>query len=137
MLLMARPLHLTVIASLAIAQGVIAILVAVLFLEIASIFDQSGTVATSLLVMIAKARGGMLILIAVMYFVFAAGAWYMRGWVWWIGLFASVLSVLYVVHILLRGELIEVAVPGLIIPLIIISYLLSPMGRQAFPPVSG
>ena len=53
---MERPRHLTVIASLAIAQGFIAILVALLFFGIASIVDQSRSVTSSLMVMIAQAR---------------------------------------------------------------------------------
>ena len=85
---MARPRPLTVIALRAIAQGFIAILVALLFFGIASIFDQSRSV-TSLMVMIAQARGGVLIIIALMYLAFVVGAWHARDWAWWIGLFAS------------------------------------------------
>jgi hypothetical protein len=129
---MARPRPLTVIASLAIAQGCIAILVALLFFGIASIFDQSRSVTSSLMVMIAQARGGVLIIIALMYLAFVVGAWHASDWAWWIGLFVSVLNILYLMHVLLRGESVVIVLLGLIIPLTIIWYLLSATGRQTF-----
>lgn len=129
---MARPRHLTVIASLSIAQGFIAILVALLFFGIASIFDQSRSVTSSLMVMIAQARGGVLIIIALMYLAFVVGAWHARDWAWWIGLFASVLNILYLMHVLLRGESVVIVLLGWIIPLTILCYLLSATGSQTF-----
>jgi uncharacterized membrane protein (DUF2068 family) len=82
--------------------------------------------------MMAEAKGGLLVVLAVLYLVFAVGAWRMRNWAWWAGLLASVLSILYVARALLGGGSIVIGVFVLIIPLVIIWYLLSPMGRQIF-----
>jgi uncharacterized membrane protein (DUF2068 family) len=82
--------------------------------------------------MMAEAKGGLLVVLALLYLVFVVGAWRMRNWAWWVGLLASVLSILYIVRALLGGGSIVVALCVLIIPLIIIWYLLSPTGRQTF-----
>lgn len=129
---MARPRHLTIIASLALMQGFIVTLVALIWFGIASIFDQGSGVTSPLIVMLAQAKGGILIVIALTYLVFAAGAWHMRGWAWWVGFLASVLNILYLVRTLLGGASVMIALLGLIIPLIITWYLLSSTGRQAF-----
>ncbi len=129
---MARPRHLTIIVSLAFVQGFMVTLVALIWFGIASIFspDRGGT--SPLIVMLAEAKGGFLIVLAIMYLVFAGGSWHVRDWAWWVGLLASALSILYVVRALLDGGSIVIGLFVLIIPLIIIWYLLSPMGRQAF-----
>jgi hypothetical protein len=129
---MARPRHLTVIASLALMQGFIITLVALIWFGIASIFDQGSGVTSPLIVMLAQAKGGVLIVIALTYLVFAEGARRVRDWAWWVGLLASVLNILYLVRILLGGASVVVVLLGLIIPLIITWYLLSPTGRRAF-----
>jgi hypothetical protein len=127
-----RPRGVTVIASLAILQGIVGVLVGLLWLQIGSIFDQGGGAMSSLIVMVAEARGWLLLVLALMYFVFATGAWQTRSWAWWIGLLVSVLTILYLVSVLLRGGLVVTVLFGLIIPVILLWYLLSPMGRQAF-----
>jgi hypothetical protein len=128
----AQPRHLTVIASLALVQGFIIILVALIWFGIASLFSPDSGMTSPLIVMMAEAKGGLLVVLALLYLVFVVGAWRMRNWAWWVGLLASVLSILYVVRILLGGGSIVVGLFVLIIPLIIIWYLLSPVGRQAF-----
>lgn len=129
---MARPRHLTIIASLAFVQGFMVTLVALIWFGIASIFSPDSGITSPLLVMMAEAKGGLLVVLALLYLVFVLGAWRMRNWAWWVGLFVSVLSILYVARALLGGGSIVIGVFVLIIPLIIIWYLFSSMGRQAF-----
>ena len=129
---MRRPRSLTVIASLAIVEGILATLVGLLWLQIGSIFDQGDEAMSSLIAMVAQARGWLLLVLALMYFVFAAGAWQIRSWAWWVGLLVSVLTILYLVNVLFRGGLVAVVLFGLIIPVFILWYQLSPTGRQAF-----
>ena len=130
---MERPTHLTIIAWLAFVQGFMVTLVALLWFGIASYFspDSSG-ITSPLMVMMAEAKGGILAVLALMYLVFAVGAWRMRNWAWWVGLLASALSILYVVRVVLGGGSIIVGLFVLIIPLVLIWYLLSPTGRQIF-----
>jgi hypothetical protein len=127
-----RPRAVTAIAALAIVQGIVGALVGLLWLQLVSLFDQEGGAVSSLIVMVAEARGWLLLVLALMYFVFAAGAWRVQGWAWWIGLVVSLLTMLYLVSVLLRGGLVQVVLFGLIVPVIILWYLLSPMGREAF-----
>jgi len=130
---MERPTHLTIIAWLTFVQGFMVTLVALLWFGIASYFspDSSG-ITSPLMVMMAEAKGGILAVLALMYLVFAVGAWRMRNWAWWVGLLASALSILYVVRAVLGGGSIIVGLFVLIIPLVLIWYLLSPTGRQIF-----
>jgi hypothetical protein len=121
-----------VIASLALAQGIVGALVGLLWLQIVSIFDQEGGAISSLIVMMAEAKGWLMIALALMYVLFAAGAWQVRGWAWQVGLLVSVLTLLYLFNVLLRGGSVVAVVLWLIVPVIMISYLLSPTGRQAF-----
>jgi hypothetical protein len=129
---MRRPRSLTVIASLAIAEGILATLVGLLWLQLGSIFDQEGEVLSSIIVMVAQVRGWLALVLALMYFVFAAGAWQTRSWAWWVGLLVSVLTILQLVRALLMGAWPVFVLFALIVPVIILWYLLSPMGRQAF-----
>jgi uncharacterized membrane protein (DUF2068 family) len=129
---MERPRHLTIIASLALVQGFMVTLVALIWFGIAHVFSPDSGMTSPLLVMMAETKGGVLVVLALLYLVFVLGAWHMRNWAWWVGLLASVLSILYVVRALLGGGSIIVGLVVLIIPLVIIWYLLSPPGRHIF-----
>jgi len=130
---MERPTHLTIIAWLAFVQGFMVTLVALIWFGIASYFapDSSG-ITSPLMVMMAEAKGAVLVVLALLYLVFAVGAWRMRNWAWWVGLLVSALSILYVVRAMLGGGSIIVGLFVLIIPLVLIWYLLSPTGRHIF-----
>jgi hypothetical protein len=129
---MARPRSLTVIASLALAQGVGGALVGLLWLQVVSIFAQEGGGISSLIVMLAEARGWALIILSLLYFLFAVGAWQTRAWAWWVGLLVPVLTILFLVGVLLRGGSIVLVIAWVVVPIIMIWYLLTPQRRQAF-----
>ena len=130
---MERPRLLTVIRSLALVQGFIAILVALIWLGIASLFSpDSAGITSPLIVMIAQAKGGLLVVLALMFLVFAVGARGMHAWAWWVGLLASLVSILYVVRLVVEGAPIVMGLFVVIIPLVIVWYLLSPMSREIF-----
>lgn len=130
---MTRPRSVTVIALLAIAEGIFALLVGLLWLQLGSIFDQEGGGMSSIIVMIAELRGWSLVVLSLFYFLFAVGARRTRVWAWWIGLLAPVLTLLYLVIVLARGGgAAALALFGSIVPVIMIWYLLTPEGRQAF-----
>ena len=129
---MTRSRGLTVIAWLALAQGMIGGLAGLLWLQIVSIFDQGNGTVSSLMVMIAEAKGWILITLALMYVLFAAGAWQVRRWAWQVGLLVSVLTLLYLLGVLLRGGSVVAVVLWVIVPVIMISYLFSSEGKQLF-----
>ena len=129
---MTRPTHLTVITSLALVQGFMATLVALIWFGIASLLSPDSGMTSPLIVMIAQAKGGLLVVLALMFLVFAVGALGMHAWAWWVGLVASVVSILYVVRVVLGGAPILMGLFVVIIPLVIVWYLLSPMSREIF-----
>jgi hypothetical protein len=129
---MIRPRGLTVIASLALVQGFLGALVGLVWLQVVSIFAQEGGGISSLIVMLAEVRGWALIILSLLYFLFAVGAWQTRPWAWWVGLLVPVLTILFLFGVLLRGGSIVLILVWLIIPIIMIWYLFSPTGRQVF-----
>ena len=130
---MTRPTHLTVITSLALVQAFMATLVALIWFGIASLLSPNSAGITSpLIVMMAQAKGGLLVVLALMFLVFAVGARGMHAWAWWVGLLASVVSILYVLRVAVGGTPILIGLFVVIIPIVIVWYLLSPMGRQIF-----
>ena len=128
-----RPRSVTVMVWLAIAQGIVAFLVGFLWLQVGSIFDQEdGGGMSSIIVMIAEFRGWSLIVLSLLYLLFALGAWQARPWAWWIGLLASGLTLLFLASVLARGGPPVLVLFGLIAPVSMLWYLLSPTGVQAF-----
>src|SRR5262245_3841863 len=109
-----------------------ATLVALIWFGIASLFSPDSGVTSPLIVMMAEAKGGLLAVLALMFLVFVVGAWRMHAWAWWVGLLASVSSILYVVRVVLGGAPIAIGLFVIIIPVVIVWYLLAPMGRQVF-----
>ena len=128
---MTRPRSLIVIMWLAVAQGILLALVALLWLQIASIFAPESGVTSSIVTMLAMTKGWVLIALALMYLIFAAGAWQTKGWAWWIGLLVSSLSILILVAALLKEGSVVMALFWAIVPIIMLCYLFSPAGRQA------
>jgi hypothetical protein len=86
--------------------------------------------------MLAEVKEWLWITRSLMHVLFAAAAWQVRSWAWWVGLVVSVVTVLYGTSILLKGGNAAV-VAGLIVPVVIFAYVLSPAGRQAFGQASG
>jgi hypothetical protein len=129
---MARPRSLTVIASLALVQGFLGALVGLVWLQVVSLLEQEAGEISSLIVIMAEARGWALIVLSMLYFLFAVGAWQTRPWAWWIGLLVPVLTLLYLVGVLTRGGSVVLVFVWLIVPFIMVWYLITPQGRQAF-----
>jgi len=127
---MTRPRSVTVIMWLAVAQGILLTFIALLWLQIANIFAPESGVTSSLVTMLAMAKGWVLIALALMYFIFAAGAWQTKGWAWWVGLLVSLVSILILVAALLKEGSVVMTLFWAIVPIIMLCYLLSAAGRQ-------
>lgn len=125
-----RPPGVTVIAGLALLQGLLALLVGVVLMKLASFFEGGGILAP-LIMILAEVNGWFWIALAMLYAVFAIGAWRLRDWTWWMGILVSVLTLLDLLSIFLKGGSV-MAVAGMTVPIIILAYLLSAAGRQAF-----
>jgi len=131
MALMQRPFGLTVVAVLALAQGVLGILRAFKWFQIGAELSGQGILILPLMGVVAFARGGLIVAIALLYVLFALGAVIGKGWAWWLGLVASLANGLIVWSVVIEGESVARSLFWLIVPAILVCYLLSPSGRQA------
>jgi len=128
---MTRPHSVTVIAWLAFVQGMVGALKGFMWVEVGRSFDQEGGVISSLIAIIASARGWFVLFLSLLYLLFAVGAWQSRAWAWGVGLLVSVLTLLYIGGLILKGGVYMSGLVWLIVPVAMIGYLLSPTGRQA------
>jgi len=103
MALMQRSVGLTVIAGLALAQGVLGILRAFKLFQIGIDLAGRGVFFIPLMGAITFARGGLVVVIALLYILFAWGALTRRHWAWWVGLVASLVNGLVVLSTVSGG----------------------------------
>jgi hypothetical protein len=128
---MQRSVGLTVIVVLALMQGVLGILRAFKLFQIGIDLTGRGVLFLPLMGVVTFARGGLVVVIALLYILFAWGALTRRHWAWWVGLVASLVNGLVVVSTVTGGESVVQASPWVVVPVILICYLLTPAGRQA------
>jgi hypothetical protein len=76
-------------------------------------------------------RGGLVVVIALLYFAFAIGAWARQAWSWWLGLTATCLNVTLVLWLVIDGAEITWALMTALLPIVLTCYLIAPAGRQA------
>jgi len=126
-----RPLGLTVVAVLALAQGVLGLLRAVHFVEVGSDLFRQGVVLLPIIGALAFGRGAMVALIAALYGLFAWGMLARRGWARPLGLTVALVNLVLVALALLGGEPPGRALLWAIAPAIMAGYLLAPAGRRA------
>jgi hypothetical protein len=85
---------------------------------------------------VAFARGGLVIVLAMLYALFAVGMLLQKSWAWSLGLIVAAINVLLVINVIIQGESVSRAGFWLIGPIIIAVYLLSPSGRAAVKQVN-
>ena len=124
-----RAWGLTVIAALALAQSVVGVLRALQWIDIGSDLMGQGLLILPAVGLVAIFRGMLIGTIALLYVVFACGAFLRCAWAWWLGLFVALISVLLVMSVALQGEMVGRALPWLVVPALITIYLLTG-GRQ-------
>jgi polyferredoxin len=126
-----RSLGSTLVALLAIAQGVAGILRAAQWIQIGSDLAEQGVLLLPIVGAIAVTRGVIVGAIALLFGLFAWGTLAGRGWAWGMGLAAVIANGLAVLRLLLGGAPPPRVLVWAIVPLILIVYLLSPAGRRA------
>jgi hypothetical protein len=117
------------IAVLALVQGGLGVLRAFEWFNIGADQFGKGLLILPLVGAVAFARGGLVIVMAILYLLFAVGMLLQKSWVRWLGLTVAVLNVLLVINVVVQGESVSRAGFWLIGPIIIVAYLLSPSGR--------
>ena len=119
------------IAILALVQGVLGVFRAFEWFNIGADQFGQGLLILPLVGAVAFARGGLVIVLAMLYALFAVGLLLQKSWAWWLGLSVAAINVLLVINVVIQGESVSRAAFWLIAPIIIAAYLLSPSGRAA------
>jgi hypothetical protein len=126
-----RPLGLTIVAALALLQGVLGLLRSYEVVRFGVDLAERGVLLLPLLGIVTVARGGLVAIIALLYLLFAVGALRRDAWSWWIGLAAALLNGLLVVNAMAQGASVVQSLLWAVVPLILVSYLFAPAGRRA------
>src|ERR1700692_1886373 len=126
-----RPRGLTIVAALALLQGVLGLLRSFDIVRFGVNLAGQGALLPPLLGILTAARGGLVAIIALLYLVFAVGALRQDAWSWWVGLVAALLNGLLVVNTMVQGASIVLSLLWAAVPLFLGSYLFAPAGRRA------
>jgi hypothetical protein len=129
---MQRTVSLIVIAVLALMQGIFGILRAFEIFRIGIKLSMQGVLILPLLGVYALTVGKLMFVMALCYLLFAWGAFLHHRWAWKLGLGVSLVTGLVVLSLMLKGAADIWALLWLIVPVVLVWYLLSPGGRQAF-----
>ena len=113
------------IAVLALVQGVLGVLRAFEWFNIGADQFGQGLLILPLVGAVAFLRGGLVVVLALLYLLFAIGMLLQKSWARWLGLIVAAINVLLVINVLIQGESVSRAVFWLIAPIIIVAYLLS------------
>lgn len=126
-----RPRGLTIVAALALLQGVLGVLRSFEIVRFGVNLADQGALLLPLVGILTAARGGLVAIIALLYLVFAVGALRQDAWSWWVGLAAALLNGLLVVNTMVQGASIVLSSLWAVVPLVLVSYLFAPAGRRA------
>ena len=128
---MQRPVGLTVVILLALAQMIFGAVRAVQWFKLGREQIERGIFMYPLAGMLMMVRGGIVVGIALLYLAFAIGAWARQEWAWWLGLAAAVLNVTLALWLVIDGAPVTSALITALIPVVLVCYLITPAGRQA------
>lgn len=121
---MAKPTFgMTVIAVLALLQGIFGALRALHWFDVGSDLLGQGLLLVPLVGFLAFFRGALVAAVALAYVLFAYGAFLGRNWARWLGIVVAVVTLLLVVSVVMQGETPVRAIVWSIIPLILVGYL--------------
>jgi hypothetical protein len=124
----ARPTGITILAILAAIAGVLGLFGSLLFIGIGGAF--AGTTGLGGLVVVV---GLLLLVLSVLYLVFAWGAWTLKPWAWTLGVGLSAASIVLTVLQLITGMSEPVgAIISIAISAVIIYYLFQANVKAAF-----
>jgi hypothetical protein len=122
---------LTIVAALALLQGVLGLLRSFEIVRFGVNLTDQGALLLPMLGILTAARGGLVAIIAVLYLVFAVGALRQDTWSWWVGLAAALLNGILVVNTMVQGASVVLSLLWAVVPLVLVSYLFAPAGRRA------
>jgi hypothetical protein len=126
---MKRLLSLKIMALLALVQGVFGLLRAYNWVQIGTNLFGQGLLLLPFIGAVAVMRGLFISVVALLYVLFVIGALLGRSWAWSC-LTAVTINLLLVLGALARGAPVIEAVAWSVIPVILLFYLLSQLGRD-------
>ena len=129
---MERTMRLIVIAVLAMMQGIVGLLRAFEWFRVGIDMSRQGILLVPILGAVAFTWGKLVLVLALGYILFALGALFKQRWAWGLGLGVSLVTGLTVLILVLEGAPDTWWLLWLIVPVVLVWYLLSPEGRQAF-----
>jgi hypothetical protein len=121
---------LIVIAILALVQGVLCVFRAFEWFTVGADLLGQGLLILPLVGVVAFGHGGLVIVLAMLYVLFAVGMLLKKSWARWLGISVAAINVLLVVNVVIQGESVSRAGFWLIAPIIIGAYLLSPQDTR-------
>ena len=113
-------------------QGVCGILRAFEWFRAGIYLSMQGILLLPMLSVVAFTGGKLVLVLALGYILFALGALFNQRWAWGLGLGVSLVTGLVVLGLLLEGAADSWSLLWLIVPVVLVWYLLSPLGRQEF-----
>jgi hypothetical protein len=129
---MKRTVRLIVIAVLAMMQGIVGLLRAFEWFRVGIDMSRQGILLLPILGAVAFTWGKLVLMLALCYILFALGALFNQRWAWGLGLGVSLVTGLVVLDLMRKGVADLWSLLWLIVPVVLVWYLLSPVGRQAF-----
>jgi hypothetical protein len=129
---MKRTVRLIVIAVLAMMQGIVGLLRAFEWFRVGIDMSRQGILLVPILGAVAFTWGKLVFMLALCYILFALGALFNQRWAWGLGLGVSLVTGLVVLDLMRKGVADLWSLLWLIVPVVLVWYLLSPVGRQAF-----
>ena len=118
------------VTTLAVTQGLFGVIRAFAWFRAGAKLAGQDSTIIPLMDVLAYGVGGLVLITALLYFIFAAGILLGKGWGWWSGLIAALLNGLLVWVRLKEGERIAEPMFWLVVPVILVCYLFSRFGRQ-------
>lgn len=125
---MERPLGVTLLALLAAVAGIVGLCGALLVFGV----SLAGGLVAFPIAAVGGAIGIALAIPPILELIFAYGAWALRPWAWWLGIFATGISILGSILAIFTGVGVGATITHGILPLVILVYLLFPDVRRAF-----
>jgi hypothetical protein len=128
---MSKSASFKIILLLAFLQGVFGLLRAFNWVQIGADFFGQGLLLLPFIGAVAIMRGLFISVVALLYVLFVIGALLGKDWAWWVCLTAAVVNLTLVLSALFQGALLIEAIAWSMIPVILLFYLFSQMGRDA------
>ena len=128
---MIKSLNFGIILLLALIQGVATLLRAFGWMQTGFDLFGQGLLLLPFIGAVAVMHGLFIAAVALLYELFVIGALLGKGWAWWSCLTAVIVNLFLVLSALVQGPAAAEAIAWSIIPVILLFYLFSQMGRDA------